>query len=425
MGMDRAIERRTWTWKRIAWVAGGVLLLAFTLYELIFAFKGSTLRVEEERLTISTVVRAPFQEFIPIVGNVLPRNTIYLDAVEGGRVEEIYADAGSMVKKGDRILKLGNTSLLLDIMWREAELFQQSNNLRSTRLSMEQYQLNLSQELADVENQLTQQKRIYQRDQELMKDQLISQQTFELARDQYEYLIKKRDLTVESQKKELEFRRTQIDALDQSLKSMQDNLKIAKSKLEDLTIKAPVSGYLTALNAEIGQSKALGERLGQIDILDGFKVRADIDEHYIGRVVEGKVGDFDLSDRTYRVEVKKIYPEVKDGKFEVDLDFESAVPEGIRRGQTVHIRLQLSDVSEEVLLPRGGFYQNTGGNWAFVLDPSGKTAVRRNIRLGRQNPEFFEVLEGLHTGDRVITSSYDAFGDMERLILTGAAAKGS
>lgn len=417
MGMDRKIEKKKWPPKRIAGLAAVGLFVILVLYVFLFRLSKSTLNVKTERITISTVTRGPFQEFIPIMGNVLPINTFYLNAVEGGRVEEIYLEAGTLVKEGDGILRLANTNLLLDIMWREAELFQQSNNLRNTRLSMEQYRLRLNQDLAEVNNQLRQQKRTYERYTELVKDNLISKHEYELAQDQYEYLIKKKELTIESQRNDLEFRRGQIDALEASLQRMQDNLEIVKQKQDNLTIKAPVSGHLTALNAEIGQSKSPGQPLGQIDVLEGFKVRAAIDEHYIARIETGRTGEFDFAGKSYGLVVKKIYPEVIEGRFEVDMEFVDAGPEGITRGQTLHIRLELGDISEAILLPRGGFYQTTGGNWAYVVDESENVATKRKIRLGRQNPQVFEVLEGLGPGDRVITSSYESFGNMDRLVL--------
>ena len=417
MGMDRKIEKKKWPPKRIAGLAAVGLFVILVLYVFLFRLSKSTLNVKTERITISTVTRGPFQEFIPIMGNVLPINTFYLNAVEGGRVEEIYLEAGTLVKEGDEILKLANTNLLLDIMWREAELFQQSNNLRNTRLSMEQYRLRLNQDLAEINNQLRQQKRTYERYKELVKDNLISKHEYELAKDQYEYLIKKKELTIESQRNDLEFRLGQIDALEASLKRMQDNLEIVKQKQDNLTIRAPVSGHLTALNAEIGQSKSPGQPLGQIDVLEGFRVRAAIDEHYIARIETGRTGEFDFAGKSYGLVVKKIYPEVIDGRFEVDMEFVDAGPEEITRGQTLHIRLELGDISEAILLPRGGFYQTTGGNWAYVVDESENVATKRKIRLGRQNPQVFEVLEGLGPGDRVITSSYESFGNMDRLVL--------
>jgi HlyD family secretion protein len=417
MGMDRKIEKKKWPPKRIASLAAVGLFVILVLYVFLFRLNKSTLNVKTERITISTVTRGPFQEFIPIMGNVLPINTFFLNAVEGGRVEEIYLEAGTIVKEGDGILKLANTNLLLDIMWREAELFQQSNNLRNTRLSMEQYRLRLNQDLAEIDNQLQQQKRTYERYEELVKDNLISKHEYELAKDQYEYLIKKKELTIDSQRNDIEFRLGQIDALEASLKRMQDNLEIVKQKQDNLTIRAPVSGHLTALSAEIGQSKSPGQPLGQIDVLEGFKVRAAIDEHYIARIETGRTGEFDFAGNSYGLLVKKIYPEVIDGRFEVDMEFVGGGPEGITRGQTLHIRLELGDISEAILLPRGGFYQTTGGNWAYVVDESENVATKRKIRLGRQNPQVFEVLEGLGPGERIITSSYESFGNMDRLVL--------
>ncbi|MCK4264256.1 MAG: efflux RND transporter periplasmic adaptor subunit, partial [Candidatus Aminicenantes bacterium] len=335
MGMDRKIKKKKWPPKKIAMVASVVIFIGLVVYVFIFKMGKSTLNVKKERITISTVTKGPFREFIPIMGNVLPIKTFYLDAVEGGRIEEIYVEAGSMLKKGDKILRLTNTDLILTIMWREAELFQQSNNLRNTRLQLEQYRLSLSMELARIENNLRQQKRKYERYKELVKDSLISKHEFELVKDQYEYLIRSKELAIESQKNELEFRQSQVDALEAGLKRMQDNLEIVKRKQEDLTIKAPISGHLTSLNAEIGQSKSPGERLGHIDVLEGFRVRAAIDEHYLARIEIDRAGEFDWAGGSYELIVKKIYPEVREGRFEVDMEFKSEVPEGITRGLTL------------------------------------------------------------------------------------------
>jgi len=417
MGMDRKIEKKKWPPRKIGLIIAAVIFIIVFIYLFLFRYKSSALNVEKEHLTIATVTRGPFREFIPIVGNVLPINTFYLSVMEGGRVEEIYREAGAVVNKGDKLLKLGNTSLLLDIMWREAELFQQSNNLRNTRLSMEQQRLALKTQLADIEYQLLQQKRIYARSKELYNKEMLSQQEYEATKDQYEYLQKRRDLTFESQKNDLEFRRAQIESLESSLKRMEDNLEIAKQKLDNLTIVAPISGHLTALNAEIGQTKSPGERLGQIDVLDGFKVRASVDEHYLPRIEIDKTGEFDLAGETYQLIVRKVFPEVKDGRFEIDLEFTDRVPTGITRGQSLHIRLDLGGISEAILLPRGGFYQVTGGNWVYILANDQKTAFKRPIKIGRQNPQYYEVLEGLEPGELVITSAYDNYNNIDNLIL--------
>jgi len=417
MGMDRVIEKKKWTPRKIGLIVAAVVFVVIVVWLFLFRYKSSALNVEKEHLTIATVTRGPFREFIPIVGNVLPINTFYLSAVEGGRVEEIYREAGAVVRKGDKLLKLGNTSLLLDIMWREAELFQQSNNLRNTQLSMEQQRLSLKSQLTDIEYQLQQQKRIFDRSTELYNKEMLSQQEYESAKDQYEYLLKRRDLTIESQKNDIEFRKAQIESLESSLKRMEDNLEVAKQKLDNLTVIAPISGHLTALDAEIGQTKNPGERLGQIDNLDGFKVRASIDEHYLPRIEVGKTGEFDLAGQTYQLVIRKVFPEVKDGRFEIDLEFTNQVPAGITRGQSLHIRLDLGGISDAIRLPRGGFYQVTGGNWVYVLAPDQKTAFKRTIKIGRQNPQYYEVLEGLEPGEQVITSAYDNYNNIDNLIL--------
>jgi len=302
-------------------------------------------------------------------------------------------------------------------MWREAELFQQTDNLRRTRLSLEQYRLQLNQELAQIDNLLRQQQRTYGRYKELRKDNLISEHEYELAKDQYEYLVKRKELTGESQRNELKFRNTQIDALVSQLARMESNLNIAKEKLGNLTIRARVSGHLTSLDVELGQSKSPGQRLGQIDVLSGFRVRASIDQHYITRVEVGRTGQFPYADNSYELEVKKIYPEVRDGRFDVDMEFTEKEPAGIRRGLTLHIRLELGDISEAILLAKGRFYSSTGGNWVYVLDESESIATKKTIRLNRQNTEVYEVLSVLSPGEKVITSSYEIFGKMERLIL--------
>ena len=416
MGMDRQIEKKKWPPKKIAMIAGSVLFVAFVIYIFVFGMSKSSLNVKAERLTVSEVKNGPFQEFIPVMGNVLPYYH-YLTAVEGGTVEEVFLRAGAKVEKGDPILKLANTTLLINLMWRESELFQQINNLRNTRLDMERYRLNLNQQLAQVENNLQQQKRVFDRYKELIKDDLISQHEYELAKDQYEYLVKHRDLTVESQTKDIEFRERQVEALEGQVTRMEDNLEIIRSRLENLTIRAPVAGYLTSLEAEIGQSKQAGQELGQIDTLEGYRVMAGIDEHYLARVEVGRKGEFEFAGNSYAIKVTQKYPAVVEGRFRVDMEFVDETPDGITAGQTYHIRLELGDISEAILLARGGFSQTTGGNWAYVLEPSGDVALKRRIRLGRQNPDFFEVLEGLEPGEKVITSSYESFGNMERLVL--------
>jgi HlyD family secretion protein len=419
MGMDKKLEKKKWPPKRIvkySVIAAFILVLG---YLIVSAAGGSSLNVKKERITISTVEKGPFQEFIVIRGNVLPRYIQYLSASEGGIVEEIFIEAGSQVKKGDIIPRLSNTNLRMTLLNNEAQINRASNDLRTTRLQLEQNRLQLKQQRWETEHNLTKYKRLYQRKKVLFQKELISKQEYEDLKDDYEYWRGKDKLTFESQEKDLQFREEQIRHLEASVKQMQNNLAIVKQKLENLTVRAPISGHLTSLPLEIGQSKNRGDILGQIDQIDGFEVKAEIDEHYINRVVKGKLGHFSLpgSDETYELKVQRIYPEVEDGRFEVDMLFTGKEPTEMTRGQTLHIKLQLSEALVAVLLPRGGFYQATGGNWAYVMDESGDFAVKKTTRIGRQNPKFFEVLEGLNPGEKVITSSYENFNDMERLIL--------
>jgi HlyD family secretion protein len=415
--MDKLIPKKKWKTKRVAMVAGGGALILFVLTFIVFGDRSSKLNVQTDRLTVSTVTMGPFLEFIPVTGSVIPIKTVYLDAEEGGRVDSRFLEAGTDVKMGDRILKLENTDLLLTILYREADLAEQSNYLRSTRLDMERNRLSLRSQLAELNYQIKKQERLYLQSKTMLEKDLISRNEFEEARDEYEYLEQKRMLTIETCQKDSLFRLIQIENLEESLARMQGSLALVKRNMEKLTVRAPIAGQLTSLMPEVGQSIAKGERIGQIDVLDGFKIRVEVDEHYIARVHSGQKGEFDFNGKNYGLAIQKVYPEVKEGKFEVDMEFGSAPPESIRRGQTLHIRLELGDPSEAVLLARGGFYQTTGGQWVYVLDKSGDVAVKRNLRLGRQNPQTFEVLEGLEPGEKVITSSYENYGEMDKLIL--------
>jgi HlyD family secretion protein len=415
--MDRHLEKKKWPPKRIITYGVAGILIFIVIYNLLFGDSSSKLNIDAEKITISAVTKGPFKEYIPVTGNVIPIKTVYLDAMEGGRVEKIFLEAGTMVNAGDNILELGNTNLLLDIMFREAEFFEQSNNLRNTRLAMEQNRLHLRSQLIDLDYQIKSLKRDFDRSQELLEKKLISTREYERIEDEYEYSIKRKNLAIESYKQDSLFRKIQIQQLELSLARMEKNLALVKTKLENLTLKAPISGHLTALNAEIGESKKPGERLGQVDVLEGFKVRAGIDEYHLSRIHRGLLGEFDFAGNNYSLIAEKVYPEIRDGRFDVDLIFAETEPEGIRRGQTLHIRLELGNLSQAILLPRGGFYQKTGGQWVYVVDIDGQIAEKRNIRLGMQNPQMFEVLEGLKPGEMVITSSYESFGDNDKLIL--------
>jgi len=414
-GMDRVIAKKTWTPRRIAMGVGALLFVALIGYGLWTTTGGTKLRVQQERLTISPATTGEFQEFISVIGTLEPVRTVFLDAAEGGRVEQIFVEEGAVMEAGEPILQLINNNLQLDLLNREAQFYETMNYLREARLAMEQNTLNLRQQLLDINYQITRLERQHARNEELFTKDLISDEEYEQVKDELEYQARSRELTLVSHKQDSLMRRVQVEQLEASVTRMQRNLEVVRQNLENLIVKAPIAGQLTSLNAEIGESISNGQRLGQVDRLDGFKVNVPVDEHYLPRVNMGQDGRFSLSDQEYGLEIQKVYPEVQGGLFEVDMFFTEESPDGIRRGQTLRIRLELGDLSEALLIPKGGFFNTTGGNWVYVVE--GDQAVRRPIRLGRQNPQFFEVLEGLEVGDQVITSSYDTYGDAEILIL--------
>jgi len=415
--MDRKIEKKKWPPKRIVVYSGGALCLIIILYSFIFSDRSSRLNVEQDKITIVEVKYGPFQEYIPVTGTVQPIETFLLDVSDGGKVVQKFIEEGTFVNAGDPILKLDNASLTLNIIYNEANVFQQINSLRSTRLAMEESRLSLQGQILDIDHSLRLQKTVYENDMILFDKNLISKIEYQNAKDEYEYLVNKRQLTLETFRKDSLFRTQQIDQLEKSVNTLQENLNITKKQLEDLTVKSPIKGQLTSLNAEIGQSIAPGQNVGEIDVVDSFKVRAAIDEHYISRVSPGQSGTFTFANRDYRLIIKKVFPEVKNGQFEIDLHFSGDVPQGIRRGQSLQIRLELGELSQALTIERGGFYQTTGGQWIFVVDLSGGFAYKREIKLGRQNSDAFEVLDGLKKGEKVITSSYDTYGDADKLVL--------
>jgi HlyD family secretion protein len=416
-GMDRRVERKFWTIKKIVYSSVGTLAGIMILYNLIFGDHSSQLNVDSERISISEVTTGEFQEFIPETGTVIPLRTIFLDATEGGQVDSVFVEAGSFVNKGDPILRLANTNLLLDIMFREAELFQQSNNLRNTRLAMQQNRLRMTEQLLDLRYHLSQKKRTYEESRELLKKELIPVRTFDEAKEAFEYYTAKLELTVESARQDSVFRKTQVGQLEEGLTRMEANLDMVKQNLDNLTLRAPIDGQLTSLNAEIGQTKNRGEQLGRIDIPVGFKARVQVDQHYLSRVQVGQRATSTFDNEGIELLVEKIYPEVVNSRFEVDMRFVGSAPEGIRRGQTLRIRLDLGGSSEAILLKRGAFWQSTGGQWVYVVDETDNLAKKRDIRLGRSNSIYHEVLEGLRPGEKVVTSSYETFGEIDQLVL--------
>ena len=414
--MDRRIEKKRFTPRRIAIGGLAAAVIAFGAYALL-SVNPSSLNVDAEKLTLAPVTYGPFLEYIVEQGEVMPLRTIYLDAVEGGRVEEVYVEQGTHVEEGTPILRLSNANLQLSVMQREAELFREVNRLRETRVTMGQRRLSMRAELVETEYQLRQAEREYARQDALLAADLVSRQEYDEAKDNLEYLTRRRDVTVETLRQDSLFQMIQIRQLEESIDRLRLNLELIKQNEENLTIRAPITGLLSSLIAEVGESKPGGDRLGQIDVEDQFKVRAAIDEHYIARIRSGQAGSFDFAGGAYDLVISRVYPEVIEGQFEADMEFPEGMPEGLRRGQTLQVRVALGELADAMQVPRGGFYQKTGGRWIYVLDEAGEYAVRRQIRLGRQNSQYFEVLEGLEEGETVITSMYDNFGDMERLVL--------
>ncbi len=415
--MDRRIEKRLFTTRRIALGVAAAAVIAFGAYALL-GINPSSLNVEAGKLTTAPVTYGPFQEYIVEQGAVMPLRTIYLDAVEGGRVEEVYVEQGTRVEEGMPILRLSNANLQLNVMQREAELFREVNALRQTRVTMEQRRLEMRAQLVDLDYRFRQAEREHGRQEALLQADLASRQEYDEAKDNLDYLTRKRAVTLETLRQDSLFQDVQILQLEESIDRLRLNLDVVRENQENLTIRAPIAGLLSSLIAEVGESKPRGERLGQIDVEDQFKVRAAIDEHYIARIQAGQTGSFDFAGGTYDLVIRRVYPEVIEGQFEADMVFpEGMLPDGLRRGQTLQVRIALGELADALQVPRGGFYQKTGGRWIYVVDPEGDTASRRAIRVGRQNSQFFEVLEGLEEGETVITSMYDNFGDMEQLVL--------
>ena len=415
--MDRIIEKKKFTPKKIALIVMAAIVLVVVIYNLLFAGHTSKLNVDTSRVTIGKVQDGMFQEFIAIDGSVEPLKTFFLDIAEGGRVEKIYTEDGRLVEKGDTILKLSNTTLQIDFMTRETQLYDLMNERQNSEITMKQDLIRKQNELAEIEYSLALAERAYSRNKELIAEKVISREEFAASKDQYEYQSKRRNLADRSLRQDTQLMNERLRQLDESIRRMTANINMARSTLNNLYVVAPIAGQLSTLRAEVGESKAPGENIGQVDDMSGFKVTANIDQHYISRIYPGLNGTFEFNGKTHEVKVAKVIPEVQNNTFRIDLDFADKAPEGIRRGQTLQIKLNLNDGGKAVLLPRGGFYQSTGGNWIFVVDKSGDFAERRTIKLGRQNPQFYEVIDGLQPGEKVVLSSYDSYGDIDRLEL--------
>ena len=417
--MDKIIEKKTgwrvaFTKKALPWWLGA-LLLAFVIY-LIARPNNKTLRVDKDSLTVSTAVKGEFNDYIRISGRVQPMTTIQLSPQEGGIVERILIEEGSPVKAGDAILILSNDNLDLQILNSEAELAEKENILRNTQIQMEQQKLDVRQNVLEYGTQVERLKRAYEQQKALYEDRLIAKEDYLKAEEDYRLAKQKYDLIRERSKPDSLYRGTQIDRMEESLENMQLNMQMIRKRKSNLIVKAPIDGELGLLDVVLGQSIQSGTKIGQINSVGVYKVEAQIDEHYIDRVVEGLEATFERQGDTYSTLIRKVYPEVRDGKFKADFKFDGEQPDNIRSGQTYYLNLQLGQPEEAVIIPRGTFYQKTGGKWIYVVNKEGNKAVKREIRIGRQNPQYYEVLEGLEPGEKVITSGYETYGDSDVLV---------
>lgn len=415
--MDKKIQKKKWTTKRIAGYSAAVLVILLVVYQLLFADNRSTLNVQKDRITIADVSYGTFQEFIPVTGEIEPGQTFYLDAIQGGIIRHIVRESGAMVDKGDTILEMANSDLQLEVMQRETQLYEQINNSRQTRLMLDENNLSQQGQLAEIDYQLGLLRPQYKRYKELYAKNLVSDREFEKVKEEYDYNIKRRKLTYASYRNDSISRAIQLHQLKLSEDRMQRSLEAVSHILDNLIITAPINGQLSSPQLEVGQSVNPGQRLGQVDVMDNYKVRVGVDELYLPRINKGQKGTFEFDNKQYELVIDKIYPTISNGQFEVDMRFAGEVPVGAKRGQTVRIRLELGNSKKALLLPVGGFYSDTGGNWVYVLNADGNTASKKEIKLGMKNPDYYEVLGGLEAGDRVIISSYENFGDNEILDL--------
>lgn len=417
--MDKIIEKKTgwrvaFTKKALPWWLGA-LLMVFVVY-LIVRPNNKTLRVDKDTVTISNVVMGEFNDYIRISGRVQPMTTIQLSPQEGGVVEKILIEEGSPVKAGDAILILSNDNLDLQILNSEAELAEKENILRNTQIQMEQQKLDVRQNVLEYGTNVERLRRAYEQQKALYEDKLIAKEEYLTAEEDYKLAKQKYDLIIERSTQDSLYRGTQIDRMEESLDNMQLNMSMIRRRKSNLVVKAPIDGELGLLDVVLGQNIASGTKIGQINSVGVYKVEAQIDEHYIDQVSAGLEATFERQGETYSTIIRKVYPEVRDGKFKADFKFDGEQPGGIRPGQTYYLNLQLGQPEETVIIPRGTFYQRTGGKWIYVVNKDGSKAVKREIRIGRQNPQYYEVLEGLEPGEKVITSGYDTYGDSDVLV---------
>ncbi len=415
--MDRIIEKKKWTVKKILQYTAILVFAIFLIYIFLLRDRSSRLTIDKTQITTDKVALSNFQEFIPVDGIVLPKTTIYIDAVLGGTVETKYVEDGAEVKAGDMILKLSNANMQLSYMDQETRMYDAINNLQNSRIALEQNKYIRQREITNLLYQIDQVTTEFERAKKLYNEGVYTLKEYEDAKRDFDFSSKQLNISLELQRLDSISAEDQKRQIAASVDRMKTNLALLQSNMERLLVLAPADGVLSSFNVEIGETRSAGERLGQIDIMDGYKMRANIDERYVSRVVPGQEAELDFGGKTYQLYVYKIYTGVTGGAFQVDMMFRDEVPANIKRGQTIQMRLQFSTPTEALILKRGGFFQQTGGNWVYVVDPSGKYAVKRNIKLGRQNTRFYEVLEGLEAGEEVIVSSYDSFGEKDKLVL--------
>jgi HlyD family secretion protein len=421
-GMDRPLDRPS-PWRRHA-LLGAVALLIFGAAWVFVGGSSHAYRIAADRVTLGTVTRAPFEDFIAVRATAAPLTTRYLTAEQGGSVQQVLVEDGAKVRSGQPLIVLTNATLQLQIASREADAASQINALENVKLQLEEVRFKYQRDLMDIEHQIGKLKADLVRDKVLLDGNAIAPTTYKQEEEDYAYQVKLREAMIISGEAEQKVRQTQLAQVGEALARLNESVSTAKASLDALTIRAPVDGQLTALDSEVGQSKAQGAILGQVDSTERFKISAQVDEFYLGRVAVGQMAQFSLEGRAYSANVAKVYPQVSKGTFKVDLDFAGTTPANIRAGQAIDIKLELGGATNALTLPNGPFYQDSGGHWAFVLGPDGHSATRRNIRLGRRNPENIEVIEGLEPGELVITSAYESFQKFERVeIATGTSNK--
>ena len=415
--MDRIIEKKRGLQKKhIPYIAGGVFVLIVLLW-ILFGNHQSTLQVDEEDITISNVTRGEFKDYVRLNGTVIPIQVVRISPEEGGIIMEKVAEEGQKVKKGDVIIRLSNSNLDLQILNAEAELAEKQNLLRNTQVAMQQDKLNNETEQATLEMDVVRKRRAFEQNERLYKEKLISKETYLQAKEDYDLAKKKQTLIGERLKKDAQYRNIQMDQMEDNLQNMRKNVVLVRQRKDKLEVRSSIDGELGLLDVELGQSISPGQKIGQLNDLSDYKVQAQIDEHYIDRVRQGLMATFTRGDKQYQLQVRKVYPEVREGKFRCDFIFKGDRPENIRTGQTYYIELELGQPEQAIIIPRGTFFQTTGGQWIFVLSSDGSKAHRRPIRVGRQNPQHYEILEGLESGERVVTSGYEAFKDNEVLVI--------